>query len=62
MSTTPFLTPAPTLGPARVAVPAVAPILAPPYPVGHTTTEHFPEMNLSSGPIRSSQTTEHMAP
>jgi hypothetical protein len=57
------LTPAPTLGPAGVAVPAVAPILAPPYPVGHTTTEHFPEMNLSSGPITtSSQTTEHVAP
>lgn len=41
----PILNPCPHFGPARVAVPAVAPILAPPHPVGHTTTEHFPEMN-----------------
>uniref|UniRef100_A0A8C6EY46 ALX homeobox 3 n=1 Tax=Marmota marmota marmota TaxID=9994 RepID=A0A8C6EY46_MARMA len=41
----PVLTPASILGPARVAVPAMAPILAPPHPVGYTTTEHFPEMN-----------------
>jgi hypothetical protein len=47
MSTTPSSPPppAPVLSPARVAVPAVAPILAPPHPVGRTTTEHFPEMN-----------------
>lgn len=50
MSTTPALTPAPTLGPAPVAVPAVAPILAPPHPVGDTTTEHFPEMNPPLAP------------
>lgn len=30
--------------------------------MGHTTTEHFPEMNLPSGPITSSQTTEHRVP
>lgn len=46
----PSLTPAPTLGPTRVAVPTVAPILAPPHPVGHTTTEHFPEMNPPLAP------------